>query len=71
MLAFIRVAKVMVTLYSAITLRKTGVGPREQGIAVAGLTMLFLIGIWKSLGFGDKKVVECFKTIVLRSMWTV
>lgn len=33
--------------------------------------MLFLIGIWKSLGFGARKVVECFKTIVLRTMWTV
>ena len=46
MLAFIRVAKVMVSLYSAITLRKTGVGPREQGIAVAGLTVLFAGAIW-------------------------
>lgn len=44
-----RVALVIISLHSNKTVTNIGVGTREYGIAVIGLTMLFVIGIWKTL----------------------
>lgn len=49
MFSFIRVVLVMISLHSNRRVTKIEVGTREQGITVIGLTMLFVVGIWKTL----------------------
>jgi hypothetical protein len=48
-LFIIRVTLVMVSLHSKKTMTKTEVGTSDWGIAMTGLTMLFVGGIWKTL----------------------
>jgi len=58
MFSFIRVALVMVSLYSNET--KTEVGSRDWGIVVIGLTMFLFGGVW-ILVLWIWKAVECSK----------
>ena len=45
---------------------KTEVGTRDWDTAMIGLTMLFVGGIWKTLGLWTRKAVEHFKQTLTR-----
>jgi hypothetical protein len=50
----------VVSLQSNRTVTKTGVGTRDWSIAVTSLTMLFVEGIWKTLGLSTTKLLSAF-----------
>lgn len=59
MLPLVRVTSITVSPRSNRRVTKTDVGNRA--IAITALTILLVGGLWTTLGFWTRKVVECFK----------
>ena len=55
MLSFIRMVLAVVFLYSSRTVTKTELGARDWHIGVTDLTVLFIGGIWNTLGLWTRK----------------